>query len=71
MAKERAKRDQYLMKIRIASRRSDLARLQAYQVGAALKKSKRGLEIEYLFKESLGDQNQDARTRRVHRRLRR
>lgn len=46
------------MKLRISSRRSDLARLQAYQVGAALKRSRRGLEIEYLFKESLGDKNQ-------------
>jgi hydroxymethylbilane synthase len=47
------------MKLRIAARRSDLARLQAYQVGAALKKARRGLEIDYLFKESLGDQNQN------------
>jgi hydroxymethylbilane synthase len=46
------------VKIRIGARRSDLARLQAYQVGAALKRSRRGLEIEYLFKESLGDKNQ-------------
>jgi hydroxymethylbilane synthase len=46
------------MKLRISSRRSDLARLQAYQVGAALERSRHGLEIEYLFKESLGDKNQ-------------
>ncbi|MGZ3652724.1 MAG: hydroxymethylbilane synthase [Bdellovibrionota bacterium] len=46
------------MKVRIAARRSDLARLQAYQVGAALRKHHRGLEIEFLFKESLGDKNQ-------------
>src|ERR1700757_1513358 len=47
------------MKLRIGARRSDLARLQAYQVGAALKRVRRGLEIDYLFKESLGDQNQN------------
>lgn len=46
------------MKIRISARRSDLARLQAYQVGNALKRAHRGLEIDYLFKESLGDKNQ-------------
>lgn len=44
------------MKIRIGSRRSDLARLQAYQVGAALERA--GHSVEYQFKESLGDQNQ-------------
>jgi len=47
------------MKIRIAARRSDLARLQAYQVGNALKRAGRGIEIEYQFKESLGDKNQE------------
>jgi len=46
------------MKIRISARRSDLARLQAYQVGHALKRAHPGLEILYLFKESLGDRNQ-------------
>lgn len=44
--------------IRIASRKSDLARLQAYQVGRALKEAHKDLEIEYRFKESLGDINQ-------------
>ncbi len=47
------------MKIRISARRSDLARLQAYQVGGALKRAGRGIELEYLFKESLGDKNQE------------
>ncbi len=47
------------MKIRISARRSDLARLQAYQVGNALRRTHRGLEVEYLFKESLGDKNQE------------
>lgn len=47
------------MKIRISARRSDLARLQAWQVGNALKRTHRGLEVEYLFKESLGDKNQE------------
>jgi hydroxymethylbilane synthase len=46
------------MKIRIAARRSDLARLQAYQVGDELKSVHPALEPEYYFKESLGDQNQ-------------
>lgn len=45
------------MKIRISARRSDLARLQAYQVGNALRRAHRGLDVEYLFKESLGDKN--------------
>lgn len=47
------------MKVRISARRSDLARLQAYQVGNALRRAHRGLEVEYLFKESLGDRNQE------------
>lgn len=46
------------MRIRISARRSDLARLQAYQVGNAIKRAQRGLEVVYLFKESLGDKNQ-------------
>ncbi|HEY8280539.1 MAG TPA: hydroxymethylbilane synthase [Bdellovibrionota bacterium] len=45
------------MKIRIAARQSDLARLQAYAVGHALKRAQRGLELEFIFKESLGDKN--------------
>ena len=41
----------------IGSRKSDLARLQAYCVGKALKAKFKDLEIEYYFKESLGDKN--------------
>lgn len=47
------------MKLRISARRSDLARLQAYSVGARLAAEHKSLEVEYLFKESLGDQNQN------------
>lgn len=47
-------------KLLIASRRSALARLQSYAVGGALKGAWPYLEIEYLFKESLGDKNLDA-----------
>ncbi|RZA06804.1 MAG: hydroxymethylbilane synthase [Proteobacteria bacterium] len=43
--------------IRIASRKSPLARMQSYAVGAALQAAQPGLKIEYLFKESLGDKN--------------
>lgn len=46
------------MKIKISSRQSELARWQAYQVGEALQNAQPGLEIEYLFRESLGDINQ-------------
>lgn len=46
------------MKIRLSSRQSELARWQAYQVGEALQKAQPGLEVEYLFRESLGDLNQ-------------
>jgi hydroxymethylbilane synthase len=45
------------MQILIAARQSDLARLQAYQVGEALKKQ--GQDVRYHFRESLGDINQD------------
>lgn len=45
------------MRLRIASRKSDLARLQAYSVGEALKAQTPKIEIEYLFRESLGDKN--------------
>jgi len=43
----------------IASRKSDLARLQAYMVGGAIKDKRPNIEIEYHFKSSLGDKNQD------------
>jgi hydroxymethylbilane synthase len=45
------------MKLRIAARRSDLARLQAHTVARALQKVNPALKIEFSFRESLGDQN--------------
>lgn len=45
------------MKLVIASRKSDLARVQAYSVGEALRSKNPSLEIEYHFRESLGDIN--------------
>jgi hydroxymethylbilane synthase len=47
------------MRLTIASRRSDLARIQAYQVGAALETTNPQIEIKYSFHESLGDRNQN------------
>ena len=47
------------MRVTIASRRSDLARIQAYQVGDALKNAHPQIEINYSFHESLGDRNQN------------
>src|SRR5215510_14684881 len=46
-----------LMRVTIASRRSDLARIQAYQVGEALRSVHPQIEIDYSFHESLGDKN--------------
>lgn len=46
------------MRVTIASRRSDLARIQAYQVGDALRATNPQIEINYSFHESLGDKNQ-------------
>lgn len=45
------------MRIKISARKSDLARLQAYSVGEALLKAHPQLQVEYRFKESLGDIN--------------
>ncbi len=45
------------MRLVIASRQSDLARIQAYAVGEALLKKHPHLNIEYFFRESLGDKN--------------
>jgi hydroxymethylbilane synthase len=45
------------MRLKISARKSDLARLQAYMVGETLQKKFPGTEIEYRFKESLGDKN--------------
>lgn len=46
------------MRLKIGSRKSDLARVQAFMVGDALQQSNKNLEIEYDFRESLGDKNQ-------------
>jgi len=45
------------MRVTIASRRSDLARIQAYQVGETLRAAHPQVEINYSFHESLGDKN--------------
>ena len=45
------------MRLKIAARKSDLARLQAYQVGEALKARYSEIELEYVFSSSLGDKN--------------
>ncbi len=45
------------MRLVIASRKSDLARIQSYAVGDALKKKFPDLEVRYEFRESLGDKN--------------
>jgi len=47
------------MRVTIASRRSDLARIQACQVGEALQTAHPRVEINYSFHESLGDRNQN------------
>jgi len=47
------------MRIKIASRSSDLARIQAFQVASSLKTLEPSLEIEHEFRSSLGDQNLD------------
>jgi len=47
------------MRLTIASRRSELARIQAHQVGEALQTIHPQLEIKYSFHESLGDRNQN------------
>lgn len=46
--------------MRIAARRSALARIQAYLVGSALQQAHPQLGVEYQFRESLGDQRLDA-----------
>lgn len=45
------------MQLKISARKSDLARLQAYTVGEAIIKKNPDIQIEYRFKESLGDIN--------------
>lgn len=46
------------MRLVMASRKSDLARLQAYRVTEALKLAAPELEIQFHFRESLGDKEQ-------------
>jgi hydroxymethylbilane synthase len=46
------------MRITIAARRSELARIQAYLVGEALRKAHPEVCVDYSFHESLGDRNQ-------------
>ena len=45
------------MRYVIGARKSDLARVQAYAVGAQIQRLHPEVEIEYLFKTSLGDRN--------------
>ena len=47
------------MRLTIASRRSELARIQAYQVGDTLRRAHPQIDITYSFHESLGDKNQN------------
>lgn len=43
----------------IGARQSDLARLQAYEVGESLLRENPGLSLKYHFRQSLGDRNQE------------
>ncbi|MEM7646943.1 MAG: hydroxymethylbilane synthase [Pseudomonadota bacterium] len=45
------------MELRLGARKSDLARLQAYQVGEALEKAHPNIRVQYDFRQSLGDKN--------------
>lgn len=47
------------MRLVLAARRSELARIQAFQVGRTLENLNPQLKIEYSFHESLGDKNQN------------
>lgn len=47
------------MRIKIASRKSDLARIQAQKVASLLRLVQADLEIEHLYTASFGDQNPD------------
>lgn len=48
------------MRLKIASRRSDLARLQAYRVAEAIRSIDSKIQIEFQFKASLGDLDLDS-----------
>jgi len=47
------------MRLVLAARRSELARIQAFQVGRTLENLNPNIKIEYSFHESLGDKNQN------------
>ncbi|HEY8203394.1 MAG TPA: hypothetical protein VIF81_01585 [Pyrinomonadaceae bacterium] len=47
------------MRVILAARRSELARIQAFQVGRALQVTHPQIALEYSFHESLGDKNQN------------
>ena len=47
------------MRLVLAARRSELARIQAFQVGRNLEHLNPQIKIEYSFHESLGDKNQN------------
>ena len=47
------------MRLVLAARRSELARIQAFQVGRNLQNQNPQISIEYSFHESLGDKNQN------------
>ena len=47
------------MRLVLAARRSELARIQAFQVGRTLQNAHPQISIEYSFHESLGDKNQN------------
>jgi hydroxymethylbilane synthase len=47
------------MDLLIAARTSDLARIQAYAVGEALESSNPDIKVQYHFRQSLGDINQE------------
>src|SRR5881275_3651410 len=48
-----------LMRLVLGARRSTLARIQARQAGDALRKAHPQIIIDYSFRESLGDRNQN------------
>src|SRR5947207_11509753 len=47
------------MRLVLAARRSELARIQAIQVGSTLQKAHPQVNVDYSFHESLGDKNQN------------
>lgn len=45
------------MRLKLSARKSDLAKLQAFVVAEALQKQNPQVQVEFLFRESLGDKN--------------